>query len=464
MRGRLRTAAWAVAVALLAGRAYALDPFLAVSGGGGLTNQRFDGPPPNLPRTQGYFLETTSFFGEATGRIGVIGEGESSRQQLSYQAGVRYQFQPIDTLTLSHLAAYQIGFGIGQDSTMTLAVTGAATRGSVLSTLRGPGDPLAGGSLPVPELGYVYAANLTESFQTAFGERWGLAESTGFGASYTPDIGGPPPIIAQERVGPTLTYEADQFRLTVDAIGTRGPLLGDPNGVDYQLAIGPTFGWRHLLSERLVSNLEAGLVGTWDLTTGESAPLGYTGSARLRYTEDFGSVEGFLARSYAPSLFVGQILITNAVGVTGRKPLVDQVLAIDMTLSAQQNDFAVSNGPPQDPFNTYVADVGIGYTPDPMLGLSLRYQLARQDGNNLGPGFRSSTVMALATLYFGAGAPAPGGAGGSAAAQGTGGGGTQRQGGVEGIAGLRSEGDTAEPLPSRGGPGPGQAPPPAPVW
>jgi hypothetical protein len=452
--------AWAIAILLVAGEARAVDPFVTFSAGGGLQNQRYDGPPPNLPVTQGYFLETTTMFTDVSGRLGLVGESETSRQQLSYQAGLRYQFTPLDTLTLSHLVGYQIGFSVGDDGAMTLAATGAATRGSTLSTLRGPGDPLAGGALPVPTPGYVYAASITETFTTPFGERWGLMQSTGFGASYTPDIGGTPPLTAQERIGPTLTYEQDQLRLTVDAVGTRGPQIGRPDGIDYQLAVGPTIGWRHNLSERLTSTLEAGLVQAWDVTNEDLAPLGYSGAARLRYMEDFGTLEGFLARAYAPSLFAGQILITNAVGVTGRKPLVDQVLAIDTTLSAQRSESAVSGGPAQDPFNTYVADMGVAYVPNPILGLSLRYQLARQDGTSFGAGFRSSTVLALATLYFGAGTSPPLGAGGGGAPLA---GGSERQGGVEGIAGLRAEGESAEPPPARGGPA--QAPPPpAPVW
>jgi hypothetical protein len=276
------------------------------------------------------------------------------------------------------------------------------------------------------------------------------------------------------RVGPTVTWEADQLRASLDAAVTRGPRLGQLDQAAYQFSGGPTASWRHILydrpSRRLQSTLEAGLVGAWDFTAEHGAPLGYGGSARLRYTEDFGALEAFAVRAYAPSLFNGQILITNAAGLGGRKPIVEQRLAVDTTLTVQRSEAALGNGRAQDPFNTFIADMGIGFTPSGMLLLSLRYQLAYQEATSLGPGFRSSTVVALATFAWGTGAARPGGAigpsgtPGSAGAAGASAPDPSRENGMEGVAGLRSEGDSAEPLPSRGAPQPSETPAPAPVW
>ncbi len=251
----------------------------------------------------------------------------------------------------------------------------------------------------------ILRVDAVENYTRDLSRDWRVLQNAGAGLVYPIDTVGPQPTRYLGRLGFGIEHTAGDNAYALLGEGTYYVLSPiEEDGVEIepseeQIISTAAFRYRRDLSRTLMAEVIAGVTGA--MRPGELGDgiWAFTPSAALRYNEDLYEAELSVSRSVSPSLITGQTYLSDAVRLRGVVPIhrEAQILMRSSVGYAQNRVLDLENDELQSRFNSWVADATIGWYPDDLPSVFLRYSHYQQSGNEddnlVAPDYHRNLVM-----------------------------------------------------------------------
>ena len=286
----------------------------------------------------------------------------------------------------SDIGAWRAIFALTPRDELTtgLSVSRSTTR---LAALNAPTGQAANDAVLLGDNTLLYF-DAYQTYTRQLTDDWQLLQSSGAGYVYPLDTPGPQPNrwLARLGLGTEYTKGNSAYALLGESTYFVNTAVNEGN-VDIpredQLLVSARARWRHDLSARWSSELNAGVAGAVDASAPSNGIFGPVGLGAIRYNFDGYGAELVAERVIAPNLITSQMYLSDQARLVGGLPLWREASILLQTsvgythnriINVRESTYAAT-------FDMWLFDTGIGWFPEDGPQVVARYQHTEQIGN-----------------------------------------------------------------------------------
>ena len=340
---------------------------------------------------------------EVSPGIALIHESPRALHTFQYTHPFTLYFGHEDDISQSDVASWNGVFTLSPRDDLFLGVTAERSNTQTPDFQRSASQTTTGSRVSGDSI--LFHGRVMQGYARALSEQWSLGQTASVGSVIPLDVPAPQANTYDVTVGltPEYTVGRDAFALVSTAtyfyIGEIDEdIMVAPSSA--QLILGSQLRWRRDLSPSWSSELAGGLAAAMRADPVRGGVWGPIASAAIRYDEEGYQAALTANRTLGPDLVVARTVLADQLLLSGRVPIdreehilfdVGTGYSYNRTLEVEESGFvfAAPFSTPESTngqqvistFDTWVVDAAIGWYPEELPYVTLRYQHLEQIGN-----------------------------------------------------------------------------------